>query len=461
MQPINHELRGWNTSYLLVLVLPVLAFGCASAGPAGDYTGRFKLPFLPEPSLSEQGVAAQLAEKQANEPTGTEETAGTVAVAQANATAPLSSESTSPRNEITTVPRIDPEEKKGLFDFDVAGMFGGQPVDEAGARRAFALAEQSFQQAAGLAGQSQSKDQFSKTAKLYQQAAEQWPFSVVEEDAMFMKAESHFFADAYSKANQSYGEMLKKYPNSRHLDQVDRRRFAIAQWWIDLDKRSTLRDALPNLFDRQRPLFDSFGHAVKTWDQIRFDNPTGQLSDDATMAGGVAQFEAAKYSDADILLTDLMVNFPLSEHQFQAHLLSLKCKQMIYEGPDYDGGGLTEGEKLIVKMYKIFPYQAEKHREYLDSEYRTIRLKKAEREHSLARYYDRRKEYGAAKHYYAAVMRDFPDTNLAVESETRIAELAGLPDTPPDRTAWLSGMFPEEDKESKPLLAPRNGTLLR
>lgn len=421
-----------------------LMMGCASTDDPTHYAGKFKLPFMSEPQVSAIEQAELLSRKK-----------GEAASKIANALG-----GNQPTNEITTVPRIATSEKKGILDLSVLSVFGGTPKGEVTSRKLFADAEERFRGVASIQGDTRA-DQFSKVAKLYKKAAEAWPNSVIEEDAMFMNAESHFFADEYARANETYGELLKKYPNSRHVDQVDKRRFAISQYWIDMKKRATFLDALPNVWDKQRPTFDMFGHATRTLDRIRFDNPTGKLSDDATIAAGVAKFEAGKYSDADILFTDLRENFPSSEHQFQAHLLSLKCKQLTYEGPEYDGGVLDQGEKLIITMYRQFPDQSEQHRPYLDEAFRSIRLKKAQREHNLAQYYDRRKEYRAARHYYEIVKREFADTNLALDSEKRIAELTDLPDTPPDRMAWLTQAFPANHAESKPLLAPRSGTKLR
>ena len=52
-------------------------------------------------------------------------------------------------------------------------------------------------------------------------AAEGWPDSPLEQDALFQLGESYFFAERYPKANNAYEELLRKYPNSPHLDKVD------------------------------------------------------------------------------------------------------------------------------------------------------------------------------------------------------------------------------------------------
>ena len=81
-----------------------------------------------------------------------------------------------------------------------------------------------------------------------------------------------------------------------------------------------------------------------------------------------------------------------------------------------------------------------------------IRLKLAQREYQLARFYDGKKEYRAARMQYERVRREFADTNLALESESRLAQLGGLPDTPTQKMEWLVNAFPQ-DEDPEPLIA--------
>jgi len=78
---------------------------------------------------------------------------------------------------------------------------------------------------------------YDAAAKEFAAAADRWPDSSLEEDAMFMRAESYFFADSYSKANDWYGELMKKYTNSRHLNTTVARQYDIARYWQQLDEK--------------------------------------------------------------------------------------------------------------------------------------------------------------------------------------------------------------------------------
>jgi outer membrane protein assembly factor BamD (BamD/ComL family) len=337
----------------------------------------------------------------------------------------------------------------------VAAQLKGPAPDQNAATALFNRAEKQFAAAAKSKGESRY-EAFAEAAKIYETSAERGKGFAVEEDALMMAAEAHFFADDYPKATEAYGKLVKFYPNTQYMDRVDQRRFSIAQYWLQ-NRTPGAKNLVPNLTDDRRPAMDTFGNALKLFDRIRFDDPTGRLSDDATMAAAVANFQRGKFVAADELLTDIRENFPSSEHQYQAHLLGLKCKLMSYEGPDYDGGALDDAEDIIRQLVTQFPQDAREHHDLLADAHKDIRLRKAHREYALAQYYDRRKEYRAARMHYDNVRQQYGDTNLAVEAESRLAQLDGRPDVPKQSLEWLSGMFPEENTRQLPLI-PTNPT---
>lgn len=327
----------------------------------------------------------------------------------------------------------------------------GKGVDPQKARELYVAGEQQYQQALE-AERDQQPDLFVQAAKQFQEAADRWPDSALEEDAMFMAGEAYFFADMYPKANDCWERLLKKYTNSKHLDAVESRRFAIAQFWLDLSNKSPEAFWAFNFTDQTRPTRDTFGNAVRVFDRIRLDDPTGKLADDATLAAANAYFAQQRYLDADNFYADLRKTFPASEHQFAAHLLGVKTKLLSYQGTDYSGVPLDEAEKLIKQLRRQFPQAAEREREYLTRAYAEVRFKKAEREWNLGQYYDRRGEYGAARFYYDILVRDFAETPFAEQAKARLAEVADKPAVPPQRFQWLVDAFPKESY-SKPLIA--------
>ena len=225
----------------------------------------------------------------------------------------------------------------------------GPQTDEA--REQFQLAENTFREATAKRTQPESATasdaDFFTAAEQYEKAGALWPDSELEQDALFMAAESYYFGNHYPRANLTYEQLLKQFPETKHLDRVEARRFTISQYWLSLNEKQARPFYAFNWTDQTRPLRDDFGHAVKIYDRIRFDDPTGRLADDATLAAGVAYLEQADYHRADQYFTDLRTHFASSEHQFHAHLYGIQAKLQIYEGPDYSAEPLLESEKTL------------------------------------------------------------------------------------------------------------------
>jgi outer membrane protein assembly factor BamD (BamD/ComL family) len=330
----------------------------------------------------------------------------------------------------------------------------GNGPDPESAKQTYAAAEPLYR--AAIEARQRNPDanyvkQFTAAAEQYRSAADQWPNSTLEHDALFLLAESHFFADRYPDAEKVFEELLSKYPNSKYLDKIQPRRFSIAQYWLSMDGADRQKFHEFNLIDASLPTRDRYGQAVRVLDRIRLDDPTGKLADDATMALGNAFFRRSEFLRADEYYSDLRKTFPSSEHQFRAHFLGVKAKLLSYQGPDYSANAINEAEKLVKQILRQFPGDAETEREYLNRAAAEIRYHKAQREWNLAQHYDRRAEFGAAKFYYRALLDEYAGTPFAKESAQRMREIGGLPETPEPRLSWLVDLFPENN--DAPVLA--------
>jgi TolA-binding protein len=350
------------------------------------------------------------------------------------------------------------DEAEGLswsdFKFEKIGTTAkkltGQGTNRELAKATYGEAEDLFNQARRAEGEQKVK-LFEQAAPKFITAANRWSDSQLAMDAMFMAGESYYFADNYDQANLTYEKLVKAFPNNRYQDQIDQRRFAIARYWLELDRQNPESFYYVNWFNKERPVRDARGNGLRVFSKISIDDPTGRLADDAVLAAGNEHFSSGDFYKADEKYTDLRKAYPSSEHQFLAHFLGLKAKLECYQGPAYGGTALDEAEKLIKQIRRQFPQEAQKEREYLDRAAAEVRFKKAERLMFIGQYYDHRSEFRAAQHYYAQVVQDFPDTPLAKTADERITQVAGLPPVPAKQLPWLIALFPESDKV-KPLI---------
>jgi len=289
------------------------------------------------------------------------------------------------------------------------------------------------------------RKQYDAAAKNFAAAADRWSHSLLEEDAMFLLAESLFFADHYSKAFDAYDQLLQKHGNSRHLDTVAARLFAIGRYWDQLDAHNPHWPVTPNLTDSERPWFDTFGNAMKAYDLVWVNDPTGPLADDAVMAAGGAYLSRGRYVDAAFFYDMLRTAHPKSEHQVEAHLLAVGSKLEAYQGPGYDGAILNEAGEIAQQALIQFPDQLGPQRDRLLQTRARIADGKAARDWEIAHYYDKTKHYGAARYYYRLIMHDHPRSRYAERAQARLEEIHGKPDDPPDRFRWLVELFPSDE----------------
>ncbi|MEQ8836289.1 MAG: outer membrane protein assembly factor BamD [Lacipirellulaceae bacterium] len=335
--------------------------------------------------------------------------------------------------------QVKPKEGGLLADVKLSDTFQdlktqvGMGPDERIARTSYAQGEQLFRE-----------EKYNEAAKHFKETIARAPGSQLQQDAKFQLAESYFFAESYPKANDAYEQLIQDHPNSPHLDKVIRRQFDLARYWEAHHNYDPNWVTTPNLFDKRRPLFDTLGRAIKNYENIRLNDPTGPLADDAVMATANSYFLRGRYVDADYHYDLIRKEFPRSEHQYEAHLLGLECKLRRYQGSDYGGRPLQEAEKLAKQLRRQFGGQLdEEQRGRLREREARLRQLMAVRDYALAQYHEGKKEYGAAKFYYQQIARDHPRTEAAEKSIERLAELKDKPDVPKEPLHSIMELLPQ------------------
>jgi len=335
-----------------------------------------------------------------------------------------------------------------------------ETAEQKEASEQFQLAELAFNRATQYRDTSRGRSSdlrlagqhFQTAAETYIGAAKLWKESALEEDALFMAGEAYFFIDYYEDAINQYSALIKKYPNTRHLDRAQQKRFAVAKYWLDAEIDNPTGFFNMNLFDHSMPLHERLSKAINILDRMRFQDPTGALSDDATMLVGQTYFNLKDYSKADIYFADLVKMFPSSEHQFNAHVLGMQCKLKLYMGAEYSAVPLETAEEYLSQIRRLFPQKYKQQRDRLDRFTAEIRYKKAEREWFVSQYYETKKEYRAARFYLNELATNYSDTPYGHRAIARLNSIRHFPGKPTQEMEWLVDLFPEEEK-AKPLIA--------
>lgn len=284
---------------------------------------------------------------------------------------------------------------------------------------------------------------FEEAAKVLWKAYFRWPDSPLQEDAIFLRAESFFFANQYGKAVKEYDRLLQKYSSTRYLDRVSPRLFAIAQYWDKLDQVHNY-SSLPNLRDKKRPTFSTYREAVRVYKLVASYDPNGMWADHALMAAGNASYIRGEYTSAAACYDDLIKRYPQSRHLLPACELNLSAKLLMYQGPEYDGKALEDADQLAERLLSQFGTQLGPRRDEVVHTRNRITEAKAERDIAFAQFYETKRLYRAARMYYWLVMQDFPQTEAAEYARQRYNQILEYPAEPPDYFSWLNRIFPEK-----------------
>jgi len=322
-------------------------------------------------------------------------------------------------------------------------------IDQQGANQYFATATETYERAiaAKQSGADPSTWQpiFVEAANNYRIAAAKWPDSGLEERAIFFEGESYFFADRYVQSNRAYERLIGEYAGSSLLDKAEERRFVISKYWLQVAESGSA----VALNDPKRPKYNVAGEARRVLHNIRLDDPTGKLSDDATFELANAFLKEGRYYEAADTYEDLRRNYPGSKYLFDSHMLELEARLKSYKGPSYDASPLEKSEGLIKSIVRTFPEKAKGNMEVLEQQAALVNNQLAQRDYELGTYHERRGE------------KEYPDSIYSPTIGSKIQQVASLPPKPDQHAKWLVEMFPDPNGD-KPAIEPiDDGTILR
>ena len=327
------------------------------------------------------------------------------------------------------------------------------------AKTDYVKADELFRQATTLPKGERGK-LFKKAGQLFDDAAEEARGMALEQDALFMQGESYFFANDLIRSRDAFQQLQKEYPRNRHTDRAAARLFSISQYWLDYAQAAGDGWYKANLFDKSRPLSNLDANAIRVLDQIRYDDPTGKLADDATMAAAVQHIRNGNFQSADEFLTDLRTTFTDSEHQFLAHMLGIRCKLSLYSGPKYGDLLLQEADELVQQTRKRFPLELRepKYAEELAKSAAEVEFRKAEKLAYRARFRAKQSQYGSAANLYQELLTLHPNVPQADEAREALARIGPLPASPGRPLMFMTKVLPSS-KQSPPLIMVPTGSV--
>lgn len=274
----------------------------------------------------------------------------------------------------------------------------------------------------------------------------------VEEDALFMLAECQFKQMRFTKAQDSYDDLLNRYASTRHMDRVTKQLFRIARYWLgfpnDIEKEKAksgiqLASAedeqvnvsagqdesgwdipiIPNFTDRSRPVYDADGRGLQALRSIWLHDATGPLADDALMLSANHNLRKRNFVEAKRLYELVREQYPDSPHLKDAFLLGSHVTLAAYEGPEYDGTALDKSRDLKQTMLQIFPEMSEKERNMLQREIDELHDGEIRRLWGQVEFYQRKNVPESVALHCNVIINRYPNSSYAERSRAVLREI--------------------------------------
>lgn len=289
----------------------------------------------------------------------------------------------------------------------------------------------------------------------------------IEEDSMFMRAECQYEQKKFAAAQDSYDALLDQYPSTRHLDTVSRRYFRIARYWLgfpeDVNEKGEVEVAsassqepkdfdntdafyipvVPNLTDKTRPMFDTWGRALAALRSVWLHDATGPLADDALMVSASFHLRTRDFEESARLYKLLREQYPESPHFQDAFLLGSHVTLASYQGSNYDGQSLDEAIELKEAALRIFPDLSEEERNRLGGELQKMYDAEVARIWDRVEYFQAKNAPQSVEVYCNILINRFPDTVYAERARKILqAQAAQGP------SAWIPSAKPSPEPDA-------------
>ncbi len=306
-----------------------------------------------------------------------------------------------------------------------------------------------------------NKDDLREAAKLYEKAASRWPGpalrpeyaqkhpydspksgTLIEEDGLFFAGECWFFCQEFNRALAAYRALVKTYTSSIYKETAMKRLFYIGTYWVKISEESSVPKV--NVSESDRPRFSAFAGAEKAFSSIFLNDASDNgLAPDALFAlanaymrRGVKQGDGS-FDVAARYYKQLYEFYPGNKHAEDASRLAMIALHKSYQGAFYDDAPLNQARELAETILK----SGRGNMDVIYEELENIKDEQAHRLYALGKYYERRGNYASSRVYYNRLVKEFPNTDYAVEGAKRYEEIVAKP-AEVDQLAWIRPVMP-------------------
>jgi outer membrane protein assembly factor BamD (BamD/ComL family) len=262
---------------------------------------------------------------------------------------------------------------------------------------------------------------YSSARKALRRWFKTYPDSPLRPEALFYAADTEVYAANDRKVNdlwqahEWYQEIMNGWAGTEWAERSMRRELIVAELFLFKGGKRKVFKGLLRVSARDE--------ALQILDQLIDERAPGTpLAEQALLMRANYHFQRGEFEDAERDYARLMRDFPRGRSARLAAQRSADAALASFAGIEFDDAPLLEAEERYRQFAEKYPAAAEE--AGVPATLSRIRDSRAEKEYSIAEYYQRAKRPSAASFYYRSVMVNWPDTIWAEKSRGRIE---GLP----------------------------------
>jgi len=236
-----------------------------------------------------------------------------------------------------------------------------------------------------------------------------FPESREAADSQFYIGECLEKMDKFYDAYLAYQKVIDKYAFTDKLNDVLEREFRIA-------------DAIAEEKIKMLGLeFPQYYHAVRIYEKIIDNSPYSDIAALSQYRIGLVFKSAGDFNEAKKEFEKLISTYPESEWVEAAKFQLAKSASLASLDADYDQGSTREAKDRYEEFVATHP-QTELTQE-AQEEIIILTDKEAEKDFRVGEFYEKQEAYSSAKIYYDDVIRKYPKSTWAKQSQERIRVL--------------------------------------
>ncbi len=274
--------------------------------------------------------------------------------------------------------------------------------------------------------------------KAFKQWLKMYPNSAYRPEALFYAAETEISAEDAKrksgdliKAYEWLEEMLQASQGTDLADRAIRKELIIAEMLLFKDRKAKKFKGMFWLSGKDEAL-DMLNRVADFW------APNSPIAEQALRIKADYHFVNGEYEEAEENYARLMREYPRGRYHKVSMLRSGQSALARFPGVDFDEADLLESENYFRDFQREYPREAAEYQvpQTLDR----ITESLAEKEYTVAKFYERTRKIDAAAYYYRSVVRSFPRTTWAAQAEGRLVALGAIevrPDEFDDPTMLL------------------------